>query len=207
MVHYKLTYFNIRGLGEPIRIMFRYADVKFEDNRISRSEWPKIKPTTPTGKMPILEVDNKTLVESGAIYRYLGDKFNLRPKCEWDNAQMESAVEFYNDFRDEIRPYFRLMAGLTTEGEKDKLYQEIFIPASNRVFKRYNEIIATSKSGFLADEGFSWGDTVIAEKIVSLKNMDSNFVKRFPEIVDYQERVHNIEKIRDYIKGRKFSII
>uniref|UniRef100_A0AC34FXC3 GST C-terminal domain-containing protein n=1 Tax=Panagrolaimus sp. ES5 TaxID=591445 RepID=A0AC34FXC3_9BILA len=120
---------------------------------------------------------------------------------------MESAVEYYNDFRDEIRPFFRLMAGLTDEGDKEKLYHEIFIPASDRVFKRYSGIIAASKSGFLADQGFSWGDTVIAEKIVSLKNTDSNFEKRFPEIVDYQERVHNIDQIRDYVKGRKFSII
>uniref|UniRef100_A0A914PEM5 glutathione transferase n=1 Tax=Panagrolaimus davidi TaxID=227884 RepID=A0A914PEM5_9BILA len=162
---------------------------------------------TPTGKIPILEIDKKILVESGAIYRFLGSEFNLRPKSTRDNAQMESAVEYYNDFRDEIRPYFRLIAGLTDEGDKEKLYHEIFIPASDRVFKRYCGIINASKSGFLADEGFSWGDFVIAEKVVSLKNMDSDFGKRFPEIVNYQERVHNIEKISDYVTNRKFSII
>lgn len=162
---------------------------------------------TPTGKIPILEVDSKILVESGAIYRYLGEKFNLRPKKLWNNAQMESAVDYYNDFRDEIRPFFRLMAGLTDEGNKERLYHDVFIPASDRVFKRYTEIIAASKSGFLADEGLSWGDFVIAEKIISLKNMDSDFKQRFPDIVDYQERVHSNEQIKDYVKSRKFSII
>ena len=119
---------------------------------------------TPTGKVPILAVDEKILVESGAIYRYLGKQFNLRPKCDWDNAQMESAVDYYNNLRDEIRPFLRLAVGLTTEGDREKLYTEQFLPASDRAFQRYTQLLANSKSEFLADSGFSWGDFVIAEK-------------------------------------------
>lgn len=31
---YKLTYFNARGLGEPIRFIFAFAEVIFEDFRV-----------------------------------------------------------------------------------------------------------------------------------------------------------------------------
>lgn len=43
---YKLLYFDIRGMAECVRYMFAYADVEFEDCRISREEWPAIKEGT-----------------------------------------------------------------------------------------------------------------------------------------------------------------
>ncbi len=41
MPHYKLTYFDIRGLGEFIRMTFIEAGVPFEDNRIpmGNTDW------------------------------------------------------------------------------------------------------------------------------------------------------------------------
>ena len=36
---YKLTYFNLRYLGEPIRLMFTYAGVPFEDVRVDWLDW------------------------------------------------------------------------------------------------------------------------------------------------------------------------
>lgn len=40
---FKLTYFNIRGLGEPIRWLFAYGGIEYEDNRIERDDWPTLK--------------------------------------------------------------------------------------------------------------------------------------------------------------------
>lgn len=39
---YRLRYFDIRGLGEPIRMIFRYAGVPFEDVRIRQDQWPDL---------------------------------------------------------------------------------------------------------------------------------------------------------------------
>lgn len=44
-VEYKLRYFEIRGLGEPIRLMFHYANVPFEDIRVTQQEWSSVKPS------------------------------------------------------------------------------------------------------------------------------------------------------------------
>lgn len=43
MPTYKLYYFNITGMGEPVRFVLSYAGVKFEDVRYSFEEWPKHK--------------------------------------------------------------------------------------------------------------------------------------------------------------------
>jgi hypothetical protein len=37
--NYKLIYFDARGICEPIRMLFHYAKVPFDDFRISRKQW------------------------------------------------------------------------------------------------------------------------------------------------------------------------
>ena len=43
MAEYKLTYFPIRVKAESVRLAFSAAGVNFEDNRISREQWPSFK--------------------------------------------------------------------------------------------------------------------------------------------------------------------
>jgi len=40
MPSYKLYYWNAKGRGEPIRLMFAQVGVKYEDVRYERKEWP-----------------------------------------------------------------------------------------------------------------------------------------------------------------------
>lgn len=42
---YKLTYFPVEALGEPIRWLFSYAGIEFDDIRFQQENWPKIKPS------------------------------------------------------------------------------------------------------------------------------------------------------------------
>uniref|UniRef100_A0AC34G019 GST N-terminal domain-containing protein n=1 Tax=Panagrolaimus sp. ES5 TaxID=591445 RepID=A0AC34G019_9BILA len=98
MVYYKLTYFDARGLGEAIRLIFKYANVDFEDNRFEANQWPKIKPTTPTGFVPVLEFDGNYLVESAAICRYLARKYGLAGKADLEEAKADAIVDQNKDF-------------------------------------------------------------------------------------------------------------
>uniref|UniRef100_A0AC34FGJ4 Glutathione S-transferase n=1 Tax=Panagrolaimus sp. ES5 TaxID=591445 RepID=A0AC34FGJ4_9BILA len=204
MVQYKVTYFDIRGLGETTRLILRAAGVDFEDNRVTFEQWGDLKSKTPTGKLPLLEVDGKQLPESGAINRFLAAKHGLRPKCDWENAQMESAVEYFKDFSTEVRDWFRVCAGMG-QGDKDKLYKEVYAPAADRTFARLTDIISKTSSGFLVDSGLSWGDFFLAESILTMQNFDTEFGKKFPKMVEYQKKVHSHEKVKDYISKRKES--
>lgn len=40
---YKLTYFNLRGIGEPIRMLFKYAEVSFDEVQINAGDWYEVK--------------------------------------------------------------------------------------------------------------------------------------------------------------------
>lgn len=93
MVHYKLSYFDLRARGELIRLIFKYAKQDFDDNRIQFSEWPKLKSSNifcllfkkkilaiPYGQVPLLEIDEKKLSQSLAIARYLAKEFGKKFK-------------------------------------------------------------------------------------------------------------------------------
>lgn len=43
---YKLIYFDARGICEAIRLIFKYANESFVDERISQKEWLKMKNRT-----------------------------------------------------------------------------------------------------------------------------------------------------------------
>jgi glutathione S-transferase len=86
MVHYKLVYFNARGLGEPSRYIFAAAGQDYEDFRFEREDWPKHKPNTPFGQAPVLEITDGSstiqISQSAAIARFLANKFGLAGKTD-----------------------------------------------------------------------------------------------------------------------------
>ena len=56
MAEFKLNYFNLRARGELIRMIFAAAGQEFTDNRIEFPDWPALKPNTPFGQLPYLEI-------------------------------------------------------------------------------------------------------------------------------------------------------
>ena len=98
MAHkYKLTYFNVRAIAEPVRLLFHYANVEFEDYRLDSSEWPGAKDRYPWGVLPMLEVDGRKLSQSFAIGRFLGKEFNLMSCDEFESAKCDEYGDVLKD--------------------------------------------------------------------------------------------------------------
>jgi len=77
----KLSYFDIEGPAEKVRLTLAVTDTTFEDYRISREEWPALKETMPFGQVPYMEVTeddgNKlSFAQSAAMMRWVARKFD-----------------------------------------------------------------------------------------------------------------------------------
>lgn len=48
MPNYKVIYFNVKALAEPLRFLLSYGNIEFEDIRVSREEWPTLKSCKPS---------------------------------------------------------------------------------------------------------------------------------------------------------------
>jgi glutathione S-transferase len=68
----KLTYFDIEGAAEPIRLALVLSGTPFEDERVAFQDWAALKPTTPYGQLPLLTVDGKLYTQSKAMLRWVG---------------------------------------------------------------------------------------------------------------------------------------
>ena len=100
MAHtYKLIYFDVPGKGEAIRMILSYGEIPFEDKRIQMGDWPKLKPTTPLGQLPLLEVDGKAIPQSTAICRYLASIVKLDGKDAKENLALDVALETLFDLQ------------------------------------------------------------------------------------------------------------
>ena len=53
---YVLTYFNVRGRGEPTRLLFKAAGVEFEDRRLTFEEWGKEKEQLKSGESSVTDL-------------------------------------------------------------------------------------------------------------------------------------------------------
>lgn len=114
----KLTYFDAPvSRGEECRLAFHVAGVEFEDNRLKREEWQALKPTTPFGGLPILELEgHPPLAQSNAILTLIGRRHGLHPKNDVEAARHEAMMCHVEDLRAQVAPTLRI----TDEAEKKK---------------------------------------------------------------------------------------
>ncbi|KAJ3026413.1 UNVERIFIED_CONTAM: hypothetical protein HDU68_005711 [Siphonaria sp. JEL0065] len=105
----KVTYFGIKARAEPIRLALAINEIPFEDERIARDQWATLKPTTPFGQVPILTVNDSTVIaQSTAILRYVG-KFGplkLYPDDALKAALVDQLISQVQDIEASLKPSF-----------------------------------------------------------------------------------------------------
>ena len=76
-----LHYLPIYGRGELIRYILYHTETPFTDHRILHAEWWQLKFSnfSPSGQLPVLEIDGHTLTSSIACATYLSGKTGIFP--------------------------------------------------------------------------------------------------------------------------------
>jgi glutathione S-transferase len=102
----RITYFDIRGRIEPVRLIFEELGIEYEDRRIaSIEEWQALKPTLPFGQMPIYEDGRRTIVQSHAILRHVARVHELYGRDEEEHVQCDIAEEAIAEIRESVWRY------------------------------------------------------------------------------------------------------
>ncbi|KAL2722860.1 glutathione S-transferase-like [Vespula squamosa] len=195
---YKLSYFNVMGLGEPIRFLLSYGGADFEDIRIDREQWEKFKPATPFGQMPILEFDGKIYSQTLPICRYLAKKYNLNGKTDLDDLQIDAIANAIHDLRKQVALFYRS----TDPNEKAKKKEEVLTTVLPFYLKKLEEL-ARNNGGYLHGSQLSYADlffVAISDSINNACGLDIG--KDNPNLKSLREKVLAIPKIKEWIQKR-----
>lgn len=106
----KLTYFDAPvSRGEECRMALHLAGIDFEDVRIPRPQWPALKPQSPYGGMPFIELPgHPPLAQTNAILQLIGQRHGLHPKDDFEAARHLGMMIHVDDLRDHMTPTLRM---------------------------------------------------------------------------------------------------
>lgn len=195
---YTLTYFDLSGSrGEDCRLALHAAGVAFEDRRISRPEWAKLKPSTPFGSIPTLESPGRpTLAQSNAILTYVGRNYGLHPTDPWEAAVHESIMVSVEELRATIGPSGRLTDPAAKRAAREALASRE-IPAWGANVERY------IKGPFLAGEKMCVADIKVYQMVKSFRTGVMDYIppavlSEFPKLERLYEAVAAHPKVLEW---------
>lgn len=116
----KITYFDITGKAELLRLILSAGNMDFEDIRIKKEDWPALKPSkwiitktfdvgslleqrvyfpiaAPFGQLPTMEYDGEIYAQTNAIAKFLAKKAGLAGNDDLEQLKMDMFMEYMND--------------------------------------------------------------------------------------------------------------
>ncbi|KAG3275932.1 hematopoietic prostaglandin D synthase, transcript variant X2 [Ictidomys tridecemlineatus] len=194
MPNYKLIYFNMRGRAEIIRYIFAYLDIKYEDHRIEHADWPKIKPTLPFGKIPVLEVDGLTLHQSLAIARYFARNTDLAGKTEMEQCQVDAIADTLDDFMATF-PWAE-----KNQDVKDQMFNKILTYDAPHFMQDLDKYLGDKE--WLIGNYVTWADFYWDICSTTLLVLKPDLLDAHPRLLALQKKVQAIPAIADWIQRR-----
>lgn len=201
MSTYQLTYFPCEAKGELIRFILAQTNTDYKDVRISNDEWEALKPTTPFGCIPILEVDGDTLAGSGPIARYLAEKLDLAGSNDIENAKIAGIKDIQNDIVKKLLPAFFE----EDETKKQAMKKEVI----ENIIPKYLGIMEKTIKDNHADEGWLFGPKLtyvdlnlyLVVDFMKLFKEDGLF-NWYPGIEKLMKNVSALPNIAEWLKKR-----
>jgi len=183
----KLTYFDSPvSRGEEARLALWLSGVEFEDHRLKRADWPALKPNTPFGGLPVLEVDGKELAQSVAVLGYIGRRWGLHPADLWEAAEHDAMLVAGEELRTLVSPTF------TMSDEEKKVAR---LALAEGPIPRLASFIERRITGpFIAGEKLHVADIKLYQvakwlRSGTLDHLPRNVLDPFPKIIGVQDAV------------------
>ncbi|KAJ6643640.1 Glutathione S-transferase, partial [Pseudolycoriella hygida] len=226
---YRLVYYDVRALAEPIRWIFSYASPGIMTpglKKLKKVLCPILVYSfeSTVGQIPVLYEKGRKeeLSQSHVISRYLAKKFGLVGDNDWDNAREDEVISMVFD----LFLFWRTTC-FTRIPEQKKIFRGMLDPRVQLYYRKFSEILNEKPGDFILGTKLSHADFWLAN-LVSM--LDRPFVgdhpimapgmpqpteddiyigltAEYPLLKKHMEVVENIPQIKEWIAKRHQTIL
>ncbi|KAJ8044172.1 S-crystallin SL11 [Holothuria leucospilota] len=206
MPSYKLISFDGKALAEVVRYLMELKGIKYEDRRIQKEAWPDLKPKTPLGQLPVLEIDGIQYPHSHAMYRYLAREYDFYGSSSKEQLEIDVVCETVDD----IWPEFYKIFNAEGDEKKNELRKKLADDGAMKLITNLEKLLKKNNNGS------GW---FIGKKVTLADVMAFNIIYDFlPAVLEIKEgefdlKEHDVlkafvdrfkaqDKIADWIKRR-----
>ncbi|XP_050413655.1 probable glutathione S-transferase 6 [Patella vulgata] len=196
---YKLVYFDARGKAELSRLCFAAAGVKFEDERVTREEWPALKPAMPFGQLPVLDINGKLFGQSSAIEKYLAREFALYGKTSLEALEIDEIIGLGRDYADLVIAWYKE----SDETKKAQLGTKLLQENLPKFLKALESKLTNNVRGYLVGNQMTLADLAIYDMLENNFRKTPELLQNYPKVIGHRNRIASSQKISTYLKNRK----
>ena len=195
--------------AETSRLALFIGEIEFEDYRPSREEIAKMRTegVFPFGQFPVLQVDDKSIAQTGAIARFCGKLGGLYPtENDFYAAKVDEVIDLATDITGKIRPSL-----IEKDPEKRMEMRRELVETVLPNWLGFMETLLekNGKTGYFVDDSLTVADLAawrlcgwISSGIID--GIPETILDAFPLLNAHQNHISNLPKIAEWLeKNRK----
>jgi glutathione S-transferase len=193
--------------AEVLRVSLFIKDIPFEDIRISREEFVHLIKTgfLPNGKrspfhqLPVIEVDNEIIGQTGAIARYCGKVSNLYADDMLKAAKIDQIIDAATDITNKVSPTIK-EKNLEKKMEDRKVLVNKLLP---RWFRYLEHLLSEDDSTWFVEK-MTIADIAMWRLLGWLSSgiidgIPTSVVDDFPKLKNIHHQVHTHPKVQEWM--------
>ena len=193
--------------AEVLRVSLFIKDIPFEDVRISREEFIHLIKTgfLPNGKrspfhqLPVIEVDEKIIGQTGAIARYCGKVSNLYSDDMLKAAKIDQIIDAATDITNIVSPTIREKDEVKKMEDRKVLVNKL-LP---RWFKFLENLLSEDESTWFVEK-ITIADIAMWRLLGWLTSgiidgIPTSVVDDFPKLKNIHHQVHTHPKVQEWM--------
>ncbi|KAG8467352.1 hypothetical protein KFE25_000668 [Diacronema lutheri] len=209
----QLTYFDIAGVAEKVRLTCVVGKLPFNDVRVSFEQWPKLKPTSKFGQLPMMEVDGTTVAQSSAMLNYVGKVTGMYPSEPKKALKVDEVIGLHEDLWGAIRPSILVMRdpklsqkeAQRRQAEMRKELADEKIPA---ILGFFEKMLAENGTGFFVGSTPTTADIAVYTQLRALQagyldGIPKTCVDPFPKLKAFYNQINSRPEVEEWYKKKK----
>ena len=193
--------------AEVLRVSLFIKDIPFEDVRVSREEFIHLIKTgfLPNGKrspfhqLPVIEVDDKIIGQTGAIARYCGKVSNLYSDDILKAAKIDQIIDAATDITNVVSPTIREKDEVKKMEDRKVLVNKL-LP---RWFRYLENLLSEDDSSWFVEK-MTIADIAMWRLLGWLTSgiidgIPTSVVDEFPKLKNIHHQVHTHPKVQEWM--------